>query len=79
MNVDTNSFSFNQIRDQLNGIQQVNSNFEENKPSFSRSNSSIQSFEGKVKNLLIQNQNQDIMRFRIYERYILRIIETNII
>ena len=31
----------------------------------------------KVKNLQIQNQNQDMLRFRIYERRILRIIETN--
>ena len=31
----------------------------------------------KVKSFLIQSQNQDILRYRIYERRILRIIETN--
>ena len=77
MDVDTDPFSFDQMRYQLDGIQQANSNYEENKSSCSRSHSSTQSFEEKMKNLLIQSQNQDMLRFRICERRILKIIETN--
>ena len=47
MDVDTDLFSFDQMRDQLDGIQQANSNYEENKSSWSRSQSSTQSFEEK--------------------------------
>ena len=47
MDVDTDPFSFDQMRDQIDGIQQANSNYEENKSSCSRSNSSTQSFEEK--------------------------------
>ena len=47
MDVDTDPFSFDQMRDQLDGIQQANSNYEENKSSCSRSHSSKQNFEGK--------------------------------
>ena len=46
MDVDTDPFSFDQMRDQLDRIQQVNSNYEENKTSCSRSYST-QSFEEK--------------------------------
>ena len=63
------------MRYQLDGIQQANSNYEENKFSCFRSHFSTQSFEKK--NPLIQSQNQDMLRIRIYERRILRIIETN--
>ena len=48
MDVDTDPFSFDQMRDQLNGIQQTNSNYEENKSSCSQSHSSAQSFEEKI-------------------------------
>ena len=47
MDVDTDPFSFYQMRDQLDGTQQANSNYEENKSSCSRSHSSTQSFEEK--------------------------------
>ena len=47
MDVDTDPFSFDQMRDQLDGIKQANSNYEENKSSCSRSHSSTQSFEEK--------------------------------
>ena len=79
MDVDTDPFSFDQMRDQLDGIQQANSNYEENKSSCSWSHSSTQNFEKKLQNLLIQSQNQDMLRFKIYERRILIIIiiETN--
>ena len=47
MDVDPDPFSFDQMRDQLDGIQQANSNYEQNKSSCSRSHSSTQSFEKK--------------------------------
>ena len=47
MDVDTDPFLFDQMRNQLNGIQQANSNYEENKSSCSRSHSSTQIFEKK--------------------------------
>ena len=47
IDVDTDPFSFGQMRDQLDGIQQANSNYEENKSSCSRSHFSTQSFEEK--------------------------------
>ena len=72
MDVHTDPFSFDLMRDQLDGIQQANSNCEQNKFSCVRLHSSTQSFEGKVKNLLIRSQNQDMLRFRIYDRRILR-------
>ena len=40
MDVDTNPFSFDQMRDQIGGIQQANSNYDESKSSCSRSHSS---------------------------------------
>ena len=40
-------FQFDQMRDQLDAIQQANSNYEENKSSCSQSHSSTQSFEEK--------------------------------
>ena len=54
MDVGTDPFSFDQMRDQLDGIQQTNSNFDENKSSCSRSHSSTQNFEKKVKNPLFE-------------------------
>ena len=57
MDVDTDPFSFDQMRDQLDGIQQANTNYEENKSSCFWSHSSIQSTEGKVKNYPIWSQN----------------------
>ena len=47
MDVDTYPFSFDQMTDQLDGIQQANSNYEENKSSCSQSHSLTQSFEEK--------------------------------
>ena len=47
MDVDTDPFSFDQMRNQLDAVQQANSNYEENKSSCSRSHSSTQSFEEK--------------------------------
>ena len=41
------SIFIDQMRDKLDGIQQASSNFEENKPSCSRSHSSTSSFEQK--------------------------------
>ena len=40
MEVDTDPFSFDQMKDQLDGIHKANSNYEENKHSYSRSHSS---------------------------------------
>ena len=77
MDVDSDPFSFDQMRDQLDGIQQVNSNYEIKNSSCSKSHSSTQSFEEKIKNPLIRSQNQNMLRFGIYERRILRIKETN--
>ena len=47
MDVDTDPFSFDQMRNQLDGIQQANSNYEEKNSPCSRSHSSTQSFEEK--------------------------------
>ena len=77
MDVDTDPFSFDQTREQLDGIQQANSNYEENKSSCSHHAPLHKVLKNKVKNHLIQSYNQDMLRFRIYERRILRIIETN--
>ena len=74
MDVDTDPLSFDQIRDQINGIQQANSNYEQSKNSCSRPHPQNKILKKKVKNLLIRIQDQDMQRFRIYERRILRII-----
>ena len=47
IDVDTDPLSFYQMRDQLDGIKQANSNYEENKSSCTWSHSSTQSFEEK--------------------------------
>ena len=57
----TNPFSFDQMRDQQNGIQQINSQFEENKSSCSWSHSSTQSLE-EAKNPLIQKFNKNMQK-----------------
>ena len=67
INVDSFSFSFDQMRDQLDGTQQANSNYEENKSSCSRSPPQHKVFKKNVKNPLTRSQNQDMLKFRIYE------------
>ena len=76
MDFDTDPFSFDQMRDQLDEIQHADSNYEE-KNFTSRSHSSKLNFRRKMKNPMIQSHNQDMLRFWIYEWRIFKIIETN--
>ena len=56
---------------------EANSNYKENRSSCFRSNSSTQIFLRKSKKFPDSKSNQDMQRFRIYERSILRIIDAN--
>ena len=77
MDVDTDPFSFDQMRDQRDGIQQANSNMRKASLHALDQTPQHKVLKKKVKNPLIQNQNQNMLRFRICERRILKIIETN--
>ena len=77
MDVDTDPFSFDQMRDQLDVVQQANSNCEENKFSCSRSHSSTQSFKGKSEESPDSNTKSRHAEIQNNKRCILRIIETN--
>ena len=79
MDVDTDPFSFDQMRDQLHLIQQAYLNYEENKSLCSRSHFLTRSFEEKSEESPDSKPNQYMLRFKIYKRRILRIIEKNII
>ena len=70
----TDLFSFDHMKDQLDWIQQANSNYEETNL-HSLSHSSTQSFEEKSEESPDLKLNQDMLKFWIYELRILRIIK----
>ena len=72
MDVGTDPFSFDQMRDQLDEIQQANPNYEEKSLHALDHTPQHKVLKIKVKNLLIQSQNHNMLRFRICERRILK-------
>ena len=78
MDVGTDPFSFDQMRDQLDGIQQTNSNYKKTSL-YVLDHTPQHKILRKKWRIPYSKPNQDMLRFRIYERRILRIIETNMI
>ena len=74
--MNTNPFSFDQMRDQLVGIHHMKSNYEENKSTSSRSHSLTQNFEEKCEESPDSKPKSRHTEIQIYERCILRITET---